>query len=688
MSLAEIIKKTRNLALMIALRSRGLCLHALCVEPWTRKLNMPASGASTNAFDKNTGRHDRKATPGALEKRRKHAKRENEGPNEGASEELAGRPGGAGRPRLLGGWGAGLALALLTCAAYAPVTRAGFIWDDEALTDYPALGMPGGLGMIWRGPAGNPHESHYWPLTYTTFWVERRLWGAGPLGYHLDNALLHAANALLLWGLLRRLKLRGAWLGAALFGVHPIHVESVAWAIERKDVLSGFFYLGSLLAWMEWLDRRKRWGLAMALALLAAAMLSKSTATSLPATMAVLAWWRVGRARAGDAWALAGAAALTAGFTAYDLHVVHIIEPPLNLGPFSLWDRLAMAGRNFWIYAWHCLWPARLAAVYPEAIFRATRPMAWAGPAAGASLLAALVATRRRLGRGPLACFLIYGATLAPASGLVAFGFMRYSTIADRFAYLPSMALLAGVAELAALGLGRLAGGRRWPAWVAGAALLAPLTGLCWRQACYHQSSEALFRRNVALYPSSWGARFQLGLTFYRQGKLDMARREFEASTELSPSFPQAHVYMGMVLADLRQWDGALVETNKGLALLPGNHIALNNRGRICLMTGRLAEAEADFAQVLLLFPNDGDALFGLGCVRLNQGRFDEAQELLRRASERSPQDANLHASLAEALERKGDVAGAIAQYQEALRRNPGIAKAAARLAALSKEKR
>jgi Flp pilus assembly protein TadD len=637
---------------------------------------------SMSAIAKNAERRDRKATPGALGMRRKHANPK----HERGRGWLAGRLGGSARRHWLGGWGAGLALALLTCAAYAPVTRAGFLWDDEALTDYPALGMPGGLRTIWLEPAGNLHEAHYWPLTYTTFWLERRLWGAGPLGCHVDNVLLHAANALLLWRLLRRLGLKGAWLGAALFGVHPIHADSVAWAIERKDVLSSFFYLAALFAWMEWLDRRARWSLAMAFALQAAAMLSKSMPASLPVTMAVLAWWRVGRARAGDVAALAGLTALTAGFVAFDLHVVRMTEQQWNFGQFPFWDRLATAGRSFWAYAWHCLWPARLAAIYPETILRATRPMAWAWAAGVAIVLAALVTLRRRLGRGPLACFLIYGATLAPVSGVVAFGFMLYSMIADRFAYLPSMALLAGASEAWTLGFGRLDAGRHRLSWAAGAALLLALAGLCWRQASYRQSAEILFRHNVELYPSSWGAHFQLGLDDYRHGRLDAARKEFEASIQLSPSFPYAHAHLGILLADLRQLDRALVETNKALALLPGNHVVLNNRGRIRLMTGRLAEAEADFSRTLSSYPDNIDALSGLGKVRWKQGRLDDACALLGHAVAGCPDDANLHADLGAALEQKGDVNGAMAQYRLSLRLNPDQPDIAARLPALSKK--
>jgi tetratricopeptide (TPR) repeat protein len=587
---------------------------------------------------------------------------------------------------------AGLALALLACAAYAPVLRAGFIWDDEAMTGYPAIGKPGGIFEIWSKPTNNPNESHYWPLTYSSFWLERRLWGPGPLGYHLDNVLLHAANTLLLWRLLRRLGLRGAWLGAALFGVHPIHAESVAWVIERKDVLSGCFCLLALLGWMEWLERRKGSGLALAFVLLTAAMLSKSMAVSLPATMGILAWWRVGRWRRGDVAALAGLAALTAGLTAFDLRVVRLMETPVDVGLASPWDRLALAGRNAWIYAGRCLWPTRLASVYPLNIVHATRPGAWMGLAGVAVLLAASIALRRRLGRGQLAGLLMYGATLAPVSGLVAFSYMYYSLTADRFAYAPSMVLLAGVAELAALGLERLAGGRRWPAWVAGAALLAPLAALCWRQAGYYQNPIVLFRRNVDLYPDSWGARQMLGNALMKQGKPKEALVEIREALRMAPSAKKCQFYvrshLGITLADLGQWDEALAQTNMALTLMPDQDEALINRARIYMETRRLDKAAADFSKELARQPNDPYSLSCLGNVRRKQGKLDVACELFARAVAVDAGNADLRFNLGAGLAQKGDVAGAIVQFQEALRLNPAMTAAAARLAALSKEKR
>ena len=125
----------------------------------------------------------------------------------------------------------------------------GLIWDDHIWSQSRAVREWSGLSTIWSWPPRIEREAHYWPLTYTTFWLEHKIWGLAPAGYHVVNVLLHLLNSLLVWRLLLRLAVPGAWVAAAVFAAHPLHVESVAWIIERKDVLSGLFYLTTVLVW-------------------------------------------------------------------------------------------------------------------------------------------------------------------------------------------------------------------------------------------------------------------------------------------------------------------------------------------------------------------------------------------------------------------------------------------------------
>ena len=164
-----------------------------------------------------------------------------------------------------------LVLGLLAVVPYLPAMLwGGFVWDDGIISKADPVRDVSGLWRIWFSPSAIENEAHYWPLVYTTFWLEHKLWGFDPTGYHIVNVLLHLANTLLLWHLLRRLAVPGAWVVAAVFAVHPLHVDSVAWVIERKDVLSGLFYLSAVLTYMRLVEQSNPRRYAGSLALYAA----------------------------------------------------------------------------------------------------------------------------------------------------------------------------------------------------------------------------------------------------------------------------------------------------------------------------------------------------------------------------------------------------------------------------------
>ena len=200
------------------------------------------------------------------------------------------------------------ALGLLVVGSYFPAFFAGFVWDDEIITEAVVRDWSG-LWHIWFSPAEIKREGHYWPLVYTTFWLEHKLWGYAPTGYHVVNVLLHLGNTLLLWRLAGRLTVPVAWLLAAVFAVHPLHVESVAWVIERKDLLSTLFYLAAFSTWVHFVEEpRPAFGwrrYLLALALFVLGLLCKSIVVTLPAALliwALVATWprdRRGSAQSG-----------------------------------------------------------------------------------------------------------------------------------------------------------------------------------------------------------------------------------------------------------------------------------------------------------------------------------------------------------------------------------------------------
>jgi hypothetical protein len=349
------------------------------------------------------------------------------------------------RPIVCGGL-----LVLLTLVAYLPVLQyGGFIWDDDFyVSNNPLLRSVNGLVRIWTEPTATPQ---FYPLVHTTFWIEYHLWQLNPFGYHLVNVLLHALNAVLFWRLLTKLDLPQAWVAAAVFALHPVCVESVAWISERKNVLSAFLYLSSALVYVEfwmWGSDKRRWvPYAAAFALFVGALLSKTVTCTLPATLLIVLWWKRGRIKWGDVLPLvpffvAGAALglTTAWIERYRAGAMG------GEWDLSFADRWMVAGRAVTFYAAKLLYPHPLSFVYERWQIVAGAWQQWLFPLGVIALLATLWALRERIGRGPLAAAAAFVAILGPALGFVNVYPFRYSFVADHFQYLASLAVITLVA--------------------------------------------------------------------------------------------------------------------------------------------------------------------------------------------------------------------------------------------------
>ncbi len=382
-------------------------------------------------------------------------------------------------------WLLALTLLAATFIAYQPVWHAGFIWeDDDYVTKNQALHSVDGLQRIWSTP-GTTHQ--YYPLVFTSFWVEYHLWRLQPFGYHLVNVILHAVNAVLLWRVLRRLGLPGAWWAAAIFALHPVNVESVAWITERKNTLSGLFYLLAALAWLRFrpltageTSRTPEWRFYwVALGLFACALLSKTVTCSLPAVLVLLIWWKTGRLEKRDGLALAPWFVLGAAsglMTRWMERRLGASGAPWEL---SFVQRCLVAGRALWFYAGKLIWPHDLTFSYPR--WRVDAGVVWqySFPLAALAVVAALWKVRSRIGRGPLVAVLFFAITLVPALGFFDVFPFRYSYVADHFQYIASLGLIALGAAL----VGRAAMYFRAPAMLPGfAAVILPLLMiLTWR---------------------------------------------------------------------------------------------------------------------------------------------------------------------------------------------------------------
>ena len=305
---------------------------------------------------------------------------------------------GTRHPALLAGL-----LILLTLFAYLPALDCGFIWDDDLyVTQNPMLTDAHGLHEIWFSAHT---QSQYFPLVYTTFRLERDLWGLNPFGFHLVNILLHGLNAALVWMVLRRLQVAGAWLAAAIFALHPVEVETVAWVAELKNLESLFFYLLALLAWMKFteLPGRPPWHYyALALASFLLALFAKTTACTLPAAMVLVLWLRGQRLD----WARAVQILpfLLAGLGLGLLTIwweKHLGDYAQSFGlAFSFTQRLLIATRALWFYAGKLIWPAHLSIIYPRWDINAAQPAQYLPLAGCAAMAVALWVWREKLAVG------------------------------------------------------------------------------------------------------------------------------------------------------------------------------------------------------------------------------------------------------------------------------------------------
>lgn len=565
-------------------------------------------------------------------------------------------------------------LVVITVAAYFPVLDAGFVWDDDAyVTDNATLRSLEGLRQIWLQPGAVPQ---YYPLTFTSFWVEYHLWGLQPFGYHLVNVVLHATNAILLWLVLRRLRLPGAGIAAAIFALHPIQVESVAWITERKNVLSGLFGLAALLAYLhaEAADGSSRWPAYCAGGVLfVGALLSKTVTCTLPAVLLVIRRWqgrRIDWRAVRTLVPLFLVGVLMAGATVWmERHHVRAEGVDFALSPLQ---RVLVAGRALWFYPRTLLWPHSLTFIYPRWSIDTHVWWQYLFPAGTLVVVGVLYAARRRTGNGPLTATLCYGCTLAPALGFINVYPMRYSFVADHFAYLSVIALIAAAAAAGARLVERTAPGGRFLAYAMGAAILVPLGLLTARQCGIYRDLRTLWTDTLAKNPECWMAHNNLGMLLQEQyGDIDGALPHYQEALRLNPHNANAHNNYAIALAARGEVEAAIAHYEQALRLNPDFADAHENLGIAFGTQGRIEEAIAQFTQALQIRPEYAEAHFNLGVALTVQGRAADAMAHYREAIRLRPSYPEAHNALGIVLQQTGRFEEAIAQYQEALRLQP-----------------
>ena len=573
-----------------------------------------------------------------------------------------------------------VALSLLVVVSYLPAMLwGGFVWDDTTCIKADPVRDVSGLWQIWFSPGAIDGETHYWPLVYTTFWLEHKLWGYAPAGYHVVNVLLHLANTLLLWHLLRRLAVPGAWVMAAVFAVHPLHVESVAWVIERKDVLSGLFYLAAALAWMRFIEKPRPGRYACSLALYAAALLSKSIAITLPVAFLIWHWWKQGRVTSTDLLRLVPFFVVGLVIVVGDLAFYQSVRP-LSLG-YSLTERTLIAARALWFYAGKLLWPTNLSVIYPLWDIRVSDPLAWGYLIAAVALALALWRFRQQLGRGPLAGALFFAVTLSPVLGFVDHGYMEYAFVADRFQYLAGIGAMAVVISAVAYSVRRLSGMWQKGALGVAAVTLVVLGLLTWRQASIYRDEETLNRHIIELDPQARNAHRHLGNALYKQKRYEEAVDAYRVAIAQRPNHAVAHFNLGGALNKLGRFEEAETHLRRAIELDPKAKHRYRYLGNALYEQGRYEEA-LDAYRVAVQHPDYPLAHANLGMALNKLERFEEAETHLRRAIALDSKTKNSHRYLGNALYEQGRYAEAVDAYRVAIEQRPDDALAHASLGA------
>jgi len=593
----------------------------------------------------------------------------------------------------------GLLLLSITLAVYWQIRDHKFTnYDDTVyVTENPHVqrGLVGS-SIIWAFTT--TEQANWHPLTWLSHMLDCQLFGLNPGAHHLTSLFLHLANVLLLFAVLRRMT--GAlWRPAfvsALFALHPLHVESVAWVAERKDVLSTLFWLLTMLAYAGYAERPTRARYVLTLVAFALGLMAKPMLVTLPFVLLLLDYWPLDRmayagrddntpkrARKGIGsskqrlslsrlvWEKTPFFALAAISSVVTFSVQRKAGAMSNMEVLPLWSRIANALVSYLRYLGKTIWPSDLAVLYPHP---GTGLSLWWGAGAGLVLLGLSILLLRGIRSRPYLAvgWLWYLGTLVPVIGLVQVGLQAY---ADRYTYVP----LIGLFIMVAWGVPDLAG--RWGRARTVLALLAAtslsaLTGCTWIQVGYWKDSLSLFTHTIQVTTNNYVAYNSSGVALAEQGRFEEAIDRYLRALRIKPDYAEAQCNLGLALEREGRHEEAISHYLEALRLDPNHATAHNNLGNALADQGKLEEAISHYTEALRIKPDYAEAYNNWGTALVKQGRFEEAIDLFLRALRIKPDYAEAHSNLAWALTGRGQMAEAMAHYRIAIQIRPNFAEA------------
>jgi len=563
------------------------------------------------------------------------------------------------------------AIIVAVAMVYLPVLRGDFVWDDFLLiTGNPLLQNFSGLVEIWSGG----RTADYFPLTNTIFWIEHHLFSANATGYHAVNILLQIANALLVWRLLTRLNIPGAWLAGLIFGIHPVHVASVAWISELKNLLAMFFALLSVLCFLELDGQRLRNSVtayAASLVFFALALLSKTQVVFLPFVLLLCAWWRNKKSaetktnhdlrrdviRSWPFFALA----IVLGLVTMWFQNRGIGEEEIVIG--SLPRRFVNAAMAIWWYAGHLFAPVRLMAIYPNWRFDSPRVLEWLPLIALIGILTGLWHWRDRGTRGAffaVACFVV---ALLPSLGLVRMAYVRSGTlVANHLQYFADVPLLA----LFSAGVAYAWNHRQRMTKIATATIVTLLVGAmgtyAFARVQVYRNEETLWQDNLSKNPDAWQAHIMMAQRRFKQERYAEAAYHAGRAAELKPELADIHNELGLAYCRLERFEEGIAEYRAALQLKEAKPSTARNAG--------VAKIRANLANALAITANhlsESAPTIPEEAMR----RYDEAIRQYQEALELDPQQPAIHRNLGMLLAQLGRYDEAIAHLRATLQMVP-----------------
>ncbi len=562
-----------------------------------------------------------------------------------------------------------LFIVIVTFVVYIRAIHGGFIWDDQTfIVENRFLLDLDGLWSIWF----TTDLSHqYYPLASTIFWIERHIFGLNPIGYHTLNIALHSINALLVWVACRRLKLGGAYAIALIFSLHPVHIDSVAFVNEMKNLVSGLFYLLALLSFLTFEEKgSKRW-YALTLLAFVLALLSKTVAGTLPAALLIIRWMRHKDIGPGYILRLVPFFIIAAAFAVVTI-AVEVENTGVDIG-ISFAQRLLVAGRASWFYATKLIYPMKLSFIYPRFTPDITSLTQWAYPLGVVALTLLLFGLRKRLTRAPVAAVAFFLVTIFPALGFVDINFFNYSYVADHFQYLASLALIA----LAVGVICRLIKNLPGPvAYITAISIVFILGVLTLSRLSVTTNHELLWRDTIKKNPASWAAHNNFGNLLFAQKRIPESIKEFQMSISINPYSEKARGNLANALTETGRFDEAIDQYEAALRITPDNPLTLINIGINYTLQNKFEEAVRKFERSIELNPYDSYAFYNYALALTGLNRAIDAERAYLKAIELNPADTDSRNNLANIYMDKNDLDRAMALYTEVIELLPTHARA------------